>query len=103
MPGTFSSLVVASTNDFPGTQNESIKRWVEANGGVFLKEIHDNVTHLICSKKAWKQYHPTGKLFSLLSFVWYQRPMIAWPVQPDSVLACAHNQPDNSAESHSLW
>ncbi|KIV88017.1 hypothetical protein, variant [Exophiala mesophila] len=78
MPGTFSSLVVASTNDFPGTQNESIKRWVEANGGVFIKQISEDVTHLICSKKAWKQYHPTVKAarharsIAIVSFDWLE-------------------------------
>lgn len=61
MGRTFKGIVACSTNDHPGPQNEHIKNWVENNGGKFTKELDNDVTHLVCSKKAWQRYHDIGE------------------------------------------
>lgn len=61
MGKTFAKVKLCHTNDFPSTQNEGIKRWVENNGGTFHQEIKSDTTHLVCSVKAWKRYLPIGE------------------------------------------
>lgn len=61
MGKTFRNIVLASTGDF-GDKTDKIKNWVEHAGGTFAKEISKDVTHLVTSHRAWKKYHPTGKL-----------------------------------------
>ncbi|KAL2401648.1 hypothetical protein ABEF93_007687 [Exophiala dermatitidis] len=58
MGKTLRNLCIASTNDFPGDKNDKIKGWIEHNGGIFSKDMSENVTHLLASQKAWKKYHP---------------------------------------------
>jgi hypothetical protein len=58
---SFRKINLASTNDF-GPKNEKIRLWVTNNGGHFSKDLNDGVTHLVCSKKAWKNYRYIGKL-----------------------------------------
>jgi hypothetical protein len=43
------------TSDFTQDKAENIKRWVEANGGVYSKAINEYATHLICSEKSFKK------------------------------------------------
>ena len=56
----FGSIVLASTGDFLGDKDSKIKGWVEHAGGTFAKELSKDVTHLLCSEKAWKRYYPIG-------------------------------------------
>ncbi|KIW67950.1 hypothetical protein PV04_03929 [Phialophora macrospora] len=58
MPKKFGRIVLASTGDFPGEKDDKIKGWVEHAGGTFVKELSKDVTHLVCSEKAWKRYYP---------------------------------------------
>lgn len=62
MPGgnSFRHINLAHTDDF-GAKNDKIRSWVVNNGGKFSHHLNDEVTHLICSKKAWKEYHATGE------------------------------------------
>lgn len=69
MGKTFRNIHLASTNDFEPAKNDKIKGWVEHNGGTFTKEITQDVTHLVASTKAWKRYHPLGKIHLLIIFV----------------------------------
>lgn len=62
MGKTFAKVKLCHTNDFPSPQNEGIKRWIENNGGTFQQEIGADTTHLVCSTRAWKRYHPLGML-----------------------------------------
>ena len=41
---------------------------MENNGGKFARDISSDVTHLVCSTKAWKEYHSIGKFANLDSF-----------------------------------
>ncbi|KAF7502874.1 hypothetical protein GJ744_004969 [Endocarpon pusillum] len=52
---SFRKINLASTDDF-GPKNDKIRLWVINNGGTFSTELNDAVTHLVCSKKAWKSY-----------------------------------------------
>lgn len=61
MGKTFKKINLCHTNDFPDNKNDKIQKWVENNGGRFSKVIDSNVTHLIASRKAWKQYHTLGE------------------------------------------
>ncbi|ETI24035.1 hypothetical protein G647_03404 [Cladophialophora carrionii CBS 160.54] len=58
MPKKFGKVVLASTGDLPGDKDSKVKGWVEHAGGTFVKEVSRDVTHLVCSEKAWKRYHP---------------------------------------------
>jgi hypothetical protein len=55
MPKHFKHKVIASTGDHDPKVNDKIKGWVEHAGGRFVKEVAKEVTHLICSKTAWKE------------------------------------------------
>ena len=57
---SFRKINLASTDDF-GPKNDKIRLWVINNGGTFSMELNDAVTHLVCSKKAWKSYPDIGK------------------------------------------
>jgi twin BRCT domain len=57
---TFRNVNLAHTDDF-GQKNEKIRLWVINSGGTFSKKLNDAVTHLVCSKKAWKDYRDIGK------------------------------------------
>lgn len=57
----FRKVVLASTGDHAANKNDKIKNWVEHAGGVFVKDLSKDVTHLVCSQKAWKRYYPIGK------------------------------------------
>lgn len=57
---SFRKINLASTDDF-GPKNDKIRLWVINNGGTFSSELNDAVTHLVCSKKAWKSYPDIGK------------------------------------------
>ncbi|EXJ61123.1 hypothetical protein A1O7_05276 [Cladophialophora yegresii CBS 114405] len=58
MPKKFGKIVLASTGDFPGDKDNKVKGWVEHAGGTFVKDLSKDVTHLICSERAWKRYYP---------------------------------------------
>jgi twin BRCT domain len=58
---SFRKVNLAHTDDF-GNKNDKIRLWVINNGGTFSKELNNEVTHLVCSKKAWKEYRDIGKL-----------------------------------------
>jgi twin BRCT domain len=60
---SFRKINLAHTDDF-GPKNDKIRLWVINNGGTFSKELNDGVTHLVCSRKAWKGYHNVGELTS---------------------------------------
>lgn len=60
MGRSFRSVVLTSTGDF-GDKTDKIKQWVEANGGIYSKDITPNVTHLVCSDKAWKKGVDIGR------------------------------------------
>ena len=60
---SFRKINLTHTDDF-GQKNDKIRLWVINNGGTFSKELNNEVTHLVCSKKAWKEYKDIGKLAS---------------------------------------
>lgn len=62
---SFRKIHLAHTDDF-GPKNDKIRLWVINNGGTFYKDLTDEVTHLVCSKKAWQKYQDIGKLYHLL-------------------------------------
>ncbi|KAJ9601958.1 hypothetical protein H2200_013517 [Cladophialophora chaetospira] len=61
MPKRFGNIILASTGDFPKDTDNKIKGWVEHAGGTFARELSKDVTHLLCSEKAWKRYYPIVK------------------------------------------
>ncbi len=81
---SFRKINLATTDDF-GQKNDKIRLWVINNGGTFSKELNDGVTHLVCSKQAWKAYQDIGKLIGLgstlpprpIRSIWHRRYVIA--------------------------
>ena len=65
---TFAKVVLCHTDDFPPQKNDKIKGWVEAHGGKFTKMLTPEVTHLVCSRRAWQRYLPIGEIQAGLSF-----------------------------------
>ncbi|KAL6715479.1 hypothetical protein ACLMJK_006440 [Lecanora helva] len=52
----FKNLSIAITGDFGEKRGpEKMKEWIQVNGGKFAPEISSNVTHLICSKRHYKE------------------------------------------------
>ncbi|KAF2470191.1 uncharacterized protein BDR25DRAFT_226538 [Lindgomyces ingoldianus] len=50
-----SKLTLSSTNDHGPDIDSRLKKWIENNGGKYVSRITKGVTHLICSKTAWKK------------------------------------------------
>lgn len=48
------NLRITSTGDV-GHHPTQLRKWVEANGGRWLPSVIKSLTHLICSKDAWKR------------------------------------------------
>ncbi len=55
-PATFKKAVIAHTGGLPTQKGDKVKGWIEHNGAKYSKEITDDVTHLIISSTAWKNY-----------------------------------------------
>ncbi|KAF2678686.1 hypothetical protein K458DRAFT_135836 [Lentithecium fluviatile CBS 122367] len=54
--GCLKNLVITAVGDLgPGKGNEQLKKWVEANTGRWMPRLTKGVTHLICSKEAYKK------------------------------------------------
>ncbi|EZF27283.1 hypothetical protein H112_00707 [Trichophyton rubrum D6] len=53
MGRTFKNITVSVTGEF-GPIADKFKKWVEANGGSFSKEVNSEVTHLLSTKRAFK-------------------------------------------------
>jgi twin BRCT domain len=64
---SFRKINLAHTDDF-GQKNDKIRLWVINNGGTFSRELNDGVTHLVCSRNAWRRYEPIGKLIDFKMF-----------------------------------
>ncbi|WEW55907.1 anthranilate synthase / indole-3-glycerol phosphate synthase [Emydomyces testavorans] len=60
MGKTFGKVNVCTAGDF-GTQADKIKQWVEANGGIYSKQLTLDVTHLITTEAAFRKAVPEGK------------------------------------------
>ena len=54
--------------------NENIKRWLELRGGKFVDEMNDSVTHLLCSRAAFKTKEAEGGCF--IPSLWENTPII---------------------------
>lgn len=76
---SFRRINLAHTDDF-GQKNDKIRLWVLNNGGTFSKELNDAVTHLVCSKKAWKEYPDIGNV------------LCPPPVDLQSLIFCAQSR-----------
>lgn len=50
-------LTICFSGNFSSADPE-IKRWVQANGGVYSKQITDNTTHLVVTKSNWRARNP---------------------------------------------
>lgn len=54
-------LTVAMTGNFGAHRNHnSLKRWIQRNGGQWSGTVSDNVTHLVCSKAEYLKKAPMG-------------------------------------------
>ena len=61
MTGGLKRFTIALAGNFgPDRTEEKIQGWIAAHGGIFASDISSNVTHLVCSLKAYKQSVPTG-------------------------------------------
>lgn len=58
---------------------ENIKRWLGFRGGRFVDEMDDSVTHLLCSRGAWKTKKDKGEFVSSFLFLSSSFP---WDVTP---------------------
>lgn len=63
MAPALKNAVIAITGDFGAKRaTADLKRWVDAAGGELVTSISARVTHLVCSKEAWKSQNPLGTL-----------------------------------------
>lgn len=46
-------LVISVTGNLPH-DNSQLKKWIEANGGLYSPNVHKSTTHLLAGKDAWK-------------------------------------------------
>ncbi|KAL8989003.1 MAG: hypothetical protein Q9177_002008, partial [Variospora cf. flavescens] len=54
-------LTIAVTGDFgPRRSHETLKRWVEKNGGHWATNISKEITHLISTKEDYRNKAPAG-------------------------------------------
>jgi hypothetical protein len=59
--GCLKNLVITAIGALgPSRGNEQLKRWVEANGGRWQPRVTKGITHVICSKDAWKKNIDAG-------------------------------------------
>jgi hypothetical protein len=74
-------IILSCTEDLPDDQNDKVKRWTLANGGVYHgKEITSETTHLIASVDAWKENHQSirkararkGAKIKILTYKWLE-------------------------------
>jgi hypothetical protein len=69
--------VIAVTGDFGKDRTHSkIRKWVEANGGVFALQVSHEVTHLVCSTEHFKRNAPMGEYAKHDQLCW--RVTYAW-------------------------
>lgn len=61
-------LVIATVGDFGASRGHKVLRaWIERRGGVWSREITSAITHLVCTKEAFKQQGTIGRItFSML-------------------------------------
>lgn len=72
-------LIIAATGDFgPRRGHETLKRWIEKNGGQWATKICPEVTHLICTKEDYRSKAPMVKqalklrLFTIVTYDWLE-------------------------------
>lgn len=59
------NLIISAVGDVaPGSGKDysQLRKWVEANGGRWMPRVMKGITHLICSKEAWKKDVEQGML-----------------------------------------
>jgi BRCA1 C Terminus (BRCT) domain len=81
---SFRKIHLCHTNDF-GSKNDKIRDWVVYNGGTFSRGLNDAVTHLVCSKKAWKKYYDVGESTQLLNSLPASHLMLHLPREPSTL------------------
>lgn len=52
---TFKKTVIALTDDF--ADKEKMSNWVQHAGGKVSKDITDEITHLVMTRRKWNDYH----------------------------------------------
>jgi len=57
---TFRKAVIAYTDGLDPKKADKVKGWIEHNGAKYSREITDDVTHLIVSRRAWNSYKLMG-------------------------------------------
>lgn len=61
--GILKGLIISVAGDLgSGKGNEQLKKWVDTNGGQWALRVTKAVTHLICSKEAYKKNVDAGTL-----------------------------------------
>lgn len=61
MSKVLKDVVIAVSGDFGRVHtHKMIKQWVDKNGGTFTEQIHEKVTHLICSEINYKNKVKAG-------------------------------------------
>ena len=59
---TFVHVDLCHVGDF-GKNTEKIAKWVKGHGGAVSSEMHEKVTHLVCTKCAWRSKPKLGWSF----------------------------------------
>jgi len=60
MKHTFGKIVICHTNDFPAKKNDKIEDWVKNRGGKVVRELTNDVTHYVVSKRVWRENWQNG-------------------------------------------
>lgn len=60
MGKSFQKIDASSVGNF-GDNTDKIPQWIRANGGVYVKEIDDSVTHLVATEAAVKKNVEAGE------------------------------------------
>lgn len=57
----FKNVVLATAGPLPGQFTEdNLARWMAFRKGTFSAELHDDVTHLLCTAELFKERGPRG-------------------------------------------
>lgn len=57
----FKNVVLAAAGPLPGQfTDENLAKWIELRKGTFSRELHERVTHLLCTEELLRERGPRG-------------------------------------------
>ncbi|KAF2262863.1 hypothetical protein CC78DRAFT_605294 [Lojkania enalia] len=81
--GVLKSLTITAAGDLgSGKSNDQLKKWIDANDGKWVPKVQKGITHLVCSKEAWKKKTSAVKQAArlgarIVSYDWLEDSLMA--------------------------